>query len=475
VSELWQTDVVSEPTWADQPVERSRLPGPGAIGCQWDYVEWDATSVVQQALTTMEATITLALRMSEDHQGDTAYGRRYASNPILVVQYNRPPDVPTDLSVNAAPCTDGDRYVYGAPRLRARVTDQDQNNVYARFAVWPAERPAERREFHSGPQASGTVFELTPPSSLFSDGAHYEWAVQGDDGDDLSAWSAPCRFIADFTRPAVEPSVVSTTYPERPHPGGGGAGIPGEFTFDANGVDDVVGFRYGPGEAGYYVAADALGGGATITYTPMHAGPNSLVVHSVDRAGNMSPARRYDFFVLVTDPSVWCTLSDPPLGAPVECTFTPRMEDVVSYTYRLADGPETTIPAGPDGSALVAVTPPNGFTTLTVFSTTSTDTRSGLATEGFFVDALAWADCAGEPRVGQPLECLLQPYNMVDVGQYQYRLNDGSEMVVPADANGTVQITIVPDRVGRNVLTTSATTNQGLPSGTWENELYATG
>jgi hypothetical protein len=55
---------------------------------------------------------------------------------------------------------------------------------------------------------------------------------------------ASSQFIVDTTRPATAPTVTSTDYPADgvEH---GGPGIPGTFTFSANGDKDVVGFRYG--------------------------------------------------------------------------------------------------------------------------------------------------------------------------------------------------------------------------------------
>ncbi|HEU5473088.1 MAG TPA: hypothetical protein VFV67_20775 [Actinophytocola sp.] len=75
-----------------------------------------------------------------------------------------------------------------------------------------------------------------------------------------------------MTRPGV-PTVGSTDYPENnPYPGVGAPGLPGRFTFDANGSADVVGFRYGEFFASTFVAADRPGGSATVEFAPRGQG-----------------------------------------------------------------------------------------------------------------------------------------------------------------------------------------------------------
>lgn len=87
---------------------------------------------------------------------------------------------------------------------------------------------------------------MTYPDALAIDGATYQWRARTEDSDGaVSAWSTPCRFTIDRTRPDAPPTVESERFPEydfdnpRAAPPGSG-----EFTFTANGVDDVVGFQY---------------------------------------------------------------------------------------------------------------------------------------------------------------------------------------------------------------------------------------
>jgi hypothetical protein len=471
-TELWLTDTATRPTWARQPRERTKLAGPGALpGCLWSRVEWDATPVVQQALAAGRTTITLALRMPQDRQDDVRYGRRYANDLSITVRYNFPPDTPTELNTNDRPCAAEPPYIGDrSPRLEARVTDPDGGLVAGRFAVWPEARPGERREFERVEVSSGSFMGIELPDGIVTENEVWAWSAQADDRDDVSAWSEPCRFVTDFTRPNVEPGVSSDVY--REHEDGGGPGIPGDFVFSANGVADVVGFHYGEFEPSTFVAADRPGGTARITFTPDRSGPVHFAVRSVDRAGLLSPIRRYEFFVREFSPGVSCVPEDAELGVPRECTFTPGMDDVVSYTYRFNADPQVTVPASADGTARVTLVPPSGSSTIAVFSTTRQGVRSPTAHHVIFLFNEPAIGCLGDVNAGEPLECTFWPTNMSDVAEYRYRLNDGPETVVPAEADGTARATFVIDQPGWNELSAVATTSQGLPSSPGRYQVY---
>ena len=74
--------------------------------------------------------------------------------------------------------------------------------------------------------------------------------------------------------------------------------MPDTFTFDSNTVADIDHFEYGWDEATKErVDADALGGKASVTLTPLGDGPRDLFVRSVDRAGLRSEPQQYHFYV----------------------------------------------------------------------------------------------------------------------------------------------------------------------------------
>jgi hypothetical protein len=104
-TKLWLTDTAEQPTWGDQPEERAMLTGPTAAGgCLSDQVRWDATESVRQEVAAGRSKITLALRISEDKQGDVRYGRTHANDLRINIMYNQPPSVPTQLAVDGQQC-----------------------------------------------------------------------------------------------------------------------------------------------------------------------------------------------------------------------------------------------------------------------------------------------------------------------------------------------------------------------------------
>ncbi|WP_432831345.1 RHS repeat-associated core domain-containing protein [Dactylosporangium sp. CA-092794] len=87
------------------------------------------------------------------------------------------------------------------------------------------------------------------------------------------------------------------------------AGTAASFTFSAGGTSDIASYLYDldiptPGAS---VAAASLGGNATVSVTPSSDGAHTLYVQAVDRAGNKSPVRSYQFNVgsgSITAPTV---------------------------------------------------------------------------------------------------------------------------------------------------------------------------
>jgi hypothetical protein len=253
----------------------------------------------------------------------------------------------------------------------------------------------------------------------------------------------------------AEPTVTSAEYPDDGawHPG---AGVPGSFTFDAHGEDAVVGFYYGDTDpAGTFVAADHPGGSATISYTPQASGPNDLYVASVDTAGNRSPQHLHHFYVQSTEPLVKAP-RETGVGVPAEVRFSPGMADVVSYTYRIDNGPETTVAATPGAATTADIVPANlGHHTLAVWSTTSTGLKSGTASTSFtasdapLVASTDYPDSQGSGGPGVTGVFTLTPRTpgVVDYVYYVYWDWD-NPTVVPAGADGRASFDFTPDASG---------------------------
>jgi hypothetical protein len=271
-------------------------------------------------------------------------------------------------------------YLWPQPALQARFTDGDAgDSLNAEFRIWPVEHPDQSTVLTQNIFRSGYVSGVSVPAGLLTDGTRYAWQTRLSDGTDTSGWSHTCYFTTDGTRPATAPGVVSPNYPDNGEflPGG----TPAHFTFSASGVSDVIGYMYswtGLGGVGGYsigpdgspigtdplsrpgsVRAPRLGGSASVDLSPPRAGINQLFVESLDRAYNASPVATYQILVQDTAPAVTPTGPIGGPGQPITLKFTPNpnLTSVDSYTYQVNSNAAVTVPAGPDGSASVSVTP----------------------------------------------------------------------------------------------------------------------
>ncbi|MEV1144457.1 hypothetical protein [Micromonospora sp. NPDC049799] len=152
-------------------------------------------------------------------------------------------------------------------------------------------------------------------------------------------------------------------------------------------------------------------------------------------------------------------------GIPGTFTFTSAADDVVGYRYG-PSGATTYVPAGPDGSATISHAPDSyGSARLYVQAVDRTGNRSAQTIYEFRVRNTAPTVVDGNPdaRLGQPRTFNLSP-NMADVLEYVWRLNDGTERTVAANADGTATVTATPTET-RNVLHVRSKTRDGVLSG----------
>lgn len=311
--ELWLTgDISPKTTWFNQPAWRTNLGPIDSEDCE-PPASWakTITQAVVDAAAQGERSITLGLRSArefdlqgravfESHEFSTPGGGPPTRRPILLLEYNTVPQTPV-VAAHGESCAATGLPAFLAtrtPTFRADIFDEDLamgQQIQARFQV--ASEGGEVLWEHSPgttalKEACGTVAE-----GLLQDGESYRWRVRVEDGFDVSEWTLWQGFTVDVTPPDREPLVTSTDFPE--YESGGQVGVPGTFTFGANGVTDVVGFSYEfNGQATQDVPAGP-DGTATMTFTPeeSHVGPVTLWVVSRDRAGNPGPAREYLFFV----------------------------------------------------------------------------------------------------------------------------------------------------------------------------------
>ncbi|GAA4412308.1 hypothetical protein GCM10023148_05870 [Actinokineospora soli] len=472
-TEVWAVAPERPITWADQPVEQVELPGPAtAGGCVDEFLTWDAVDVVRQAVAEGRSSVTLAVRVSEEHQGDVRHGRVHRTNPRLSITYNTPPSTPTRLLVGsgAVPCAEGLVLGDDQPLAAASLSDPDgEYGLTARFAFWSVDDPATRVEHtHTvvGGQATSSF-----PRGMVQHGGTYAFAVRGEDGRAVSEWSRPCSFRSDRVAPDKAPTVTSPVYRRNGGPpGDGGQGVPGEFTFTANGVADVVAFEYdGIGVDHGRVAADRPGGSATVSITPTSDGPVHLFVRGVDAAGLRSPSATYDFWVKTTAPWVQ-TPYMPELNRPFTVVFEATQEGATTFHYRVDGGAEQTVPVEADGTNRVTMTPTDPTKeryAFTVWTTTADGARSGVTAKDVYVHFAApwiWAD-PWYPVLGDTVELTFEPAAR-DVATYTYTVNGGDPIVVAADPDGYARVRHTADRLETFDVTVFSTSSDGIDSGT---------
>jgi hypothetical protein len=469
-TQVWLTDSAGAPTWAQPPSELEELPGPPRTqdSCPSPRVEWDATKAVQDALTGGSTSATFVLRLPDSEQSDPAFGRTVDHAVKLVVQYNHAPGTPTSPVIDQHPCAAQPVLVNGgdtASKLSVVPNDADNDQMTTEFNWWPVDHPDQRTSLQTSAGANGAVESVTVQHSSLSDGGTYAWQARSNDGQETGPWSDVCEFTTDFTAPS-KPTVSSPDYP--PNAGGGGVGVPGRFTFSANGSSDVVGFQYGSDFPITYVAADRAGGSATIWITPNTYGVEKLVVKSVDAAGNTSAITTYQYFVNNNRPQVSCTPASGYIGVARQCTFSPNINRYVGYTYQVGNGAPVSVDADADGNATVTVTPMStADQAIVVRGRMYNGNLSDSTYTGFQLDF-------GTPRVdqsatevtqGSPVQFTLHSV-LPGSTSFVYTWGGGQPVTVAVGADGTATLTLIADEPGFEEFDVYTTTPSGAKSDT---------
>ncbi|MDX8143612.1 LamG-like jellyroll fold domain-containing protein [Lentzea sp. BCCO 10_0061] len=274
-------------------------------------VEFDVTGLIQNHADNAHQQVTLGLFTNNDARNDKAW-RRFDLNPVLRVEYNSPPNRARDLNMErgAYKCGVGPNKAYvptRTPRLRAQLSDPDGGVLLAHTVLHKGARGASVgvEHFHTTDTPSGSYVEVQASPGVITEDGTYHWLVYTSDGELDSGWEDSCEFDVDTVKPVV-PQVKSVEYPENAP--GGGAGVTGTFELDSvkSASGDVAKFIYSFTSDG----GDGLGkekvvdadGKATIRWTPSNGTSETLYVKTVDRAGNLSDLRTYNFIVLAGGP-----------------------------------------------------------------------------------------------------------------------------------------------------------------------------
>jgi hypothetical protein len=426
--ELWQTKVAEQPTWFRAPKELTRFET-GVTGECHAYVSWEITDAITKAVAAGQEKATFALRMSGGKQYDDGYGRRYAPMTVQVT-YNTPPSPATGPQTNGKPCDTTPLPVGTPPSLYAKVTDADPvPGFQVRYVVIDVGDPAKRHEaVNASPDRPYTYL----PSSFLEHGHTYEWTAQGEDGYDRGQASSPCRFTADLVAPST-PAITSTDF--TPNGPTTGAGLPGKFTFDAQGDEDVVEFQYRLRDGALQQAsADRPGGGATVTVRVPTWGDNSIEVFAVDRVGHYSRSATYQFKVRHSGPTVRA-VEEARLGSEIEVSMSSVEAHVTEFVYQVNNSQELTVPAVA-GAAKVTVRVTSPYST-------SVSVRAKTADGDLTQSSSSFTRTADStPVITRDGRLFTFTPNMAGVVEYVYNVNDGEDRFVTAGPDGTVTLEI---------------------------------
>jgi hypothetical protein len=243
--------------------------------------------------------VTTFFLKAESSTDQVAWRKYNPAETKLSVTYNTKPSPPARVITDPPtpePCRwcGGRSYLGDANvRLLATLNDGDKDLLLPK---WRMQVDGAITEWDGVRQKAGATHDTTVNLDT-KNNKTVQWWVHGDDGTDISAGVYGRSFTVDRDAPTAAPEVESHVYPDdnRWH---GGVGVPGTFTFSANGVTDVDHYLYGwSNPPSTKVDADALGGKATVTLTPPGDGPRTLYVRSKDRARHESPVTEYRVYV----------------------------------------------------------------------------------------------------------------------------------------------------------------------------------
>lgn len=254
-------------------------------------------------------------------------------------------------------------------------------------------------------------------------------------------------------------------------------GVPRQCAFAPRSTD-VVGYQYQLGDGPVSTVQAAADGTANVTVTPTD--PNTgLFLHVRAQLANGNLTEEI-LDTLQTDsapPTVDQGPAEALAGTPVRFVFTAALPGSVSFTYTIDGGTPVTVPADPDGTATVTLTPDTSFLELDVFSTTADGVDSGTTTDFPFLDtdeptvtSTDYPEGSLGGGVGQPgTFTFTSP--VPGVVSYTYDFN-GDEETVPAGPDGSAQVVLTPMDTSEQELLVSSTLPDG---GTSDETFYAFG
>ena len=344
-----------QPTWSRKITSKSFAYGwKSNSSCPDTNVHFTITSLAQDAADNGWSTLNIGLVASNSSAAPTSNATSLETDsyswkkfqaegngsPQLYVNYNRRPNAPTAIDMQPGSCdTSAKPYIRlgkTTPYISAKATDPDGVLTKLEFEI--GRDGTDDADNYNNTKRS--IFSTisngeTGSASLESlvNGVTYQWRVRAWDDQSSSSWGPSggtrwCRFTYDTTLPS-SPEVSSVEFPEDVNINGDSEvwsdkpfGNAGAFTFEVGyhgdtKDTDIVKFVYSINSTntaswicanGTSGTSDGLTKSCSATSTPVtsltvtgikppSAGPNTLYAKAVDAAGNISPERKYSFYV----------------------------------------------------------------------------------------------------------------------------------------------------------------------------------
>ncbi|MFG3497809.1 DNRLRE domain-containing protein [Streptomyces sp. NPDC047928] len=316
--------ISSATTWNNQPAKKSEIGRKSfahgySSSCPDAYVTYDAKSIAQSAATGgwTEFTIGLFATTETSSYSWKKFKAEGESAPKITISYNRPPNVPTGLTMTPGPDCDtngGDGYAsVGKSDLTfaAAASDADGNLANLDFEVWQSGSTTKLADSIRPVDSTGKA-SVAVSSAKFIDGKTYFWQVRAIDTSGAASDYAPvgtavCGFRYDASAPNSPEVNCTPTAPAAFPPAGPHGevwstvefGTAGLIEFCPNGTTDIKEYKYSF-DTSFSKTALPNPNRENRSYpavTPPHAGPSVLYVRTVDTAGQVSSPTKYLFNV----------------------------------------------------------------------------------------------------------------------------------------------------------------------------------
>ncbi|GAB3073599.1 LamG domain-containing protein [Intrasporangium mesophilum] len=327
--ELWQIGSFgTAPTWNAQPSWTSRQDtrsySYGRAGCPTSSnqspndttAEFTATTAVAN-LATAKAGVGYFGLKAPSETNDLEW-KRFKSAAILSVDYDFPPNTPTNLSGPGGCSSSTAPAVVPTTTVTVQASMTDPNpatstldQLTGTFAMYPASGSATTKSV--GPHAQGTFqtsFTLAPGA--------YHWQAYSSDGRYTSPTAGTCYFTIDTSAPSAPAVTLDLGGTPTAPPADGSsvtvaAGTPLSFTFAPGAVNpnDTVKYRWSVNSdtpnAEWLPSSTATTGGISQSksITLAASGPNLLRVWAYDKAGNQSGLTQFPLWTDGLNPARW--------------------------------------------------------------------------------------------------------------------------------------------------------------------------